>query len=162
MRTANLDGDAYPDLLFSDYYGVNILLNRADGSLGFDNIKRTYYATYGAAVGDLDGDGAPEIVITDHDENLLRVLDGVATAKLAADDAATGVRHGYGRGFLTNGADLDHWSFSASRGQLLTVAVDTSGFPGASYLTGAFTTRLAINSPSSEIFPPAPKAKTCP
>lgn len=134
VRTADLDGDAYPDLLFSDYYGVNILLNRADGSLGFDNLKRNWYANYAAAVGDLDGDGAPEIVITDHDENLLRVLDGVAPAKLAADDAATGVRHGYGRGFLTNGADLDHWSFSASRGQLLTVAVDTSGFPGASYL----------------------------
>ncbi|MBN8456246.1 MAG: VCBS repeat-containing protein [Verrucomicrobia bacterium] len=130
MRVADVNGDSWPDLVLAGNDHVTVATNRADGVIGFNHVRRNWYETYGTAVGDLNGDGRPELVVADHDESLLRVLDGNARSMLALDDTATDLRHGYGRGFLSSGADVDFWSFTASRGEILTIAVDNSAFPG--------------------------------
>ncbi len=134
VKTVDVNGDGWPDLVFGGNDHVTVATNRADGSIGFDLMRRNWGNTYGVAVGDLNGDGLPELVITDHDENVLRVLDGNAVSPLAADDPATGLHHGYGRGFLSDNTDLDYWSFTAKRGEMLTVAADLSGISGSSGL----------------------------
>jgi hypothetical protein len=68
---ADMNGDGAPDLVTANLvYGindVNILLNNGNGSFGsavgyFNNRTNDY--TYGLAVGDVNGDGAPDVVTT--------------------------------------------------------------------------------------------------
>ncbi|MCF7733582.1 MAG: FG-GAP-like repeat-containing protein, partial [Akkermansiaceae bacterium] len=136
LKTADFNGDGWPDLLAPGYDALHTATNRADGTFGFNSVRRNWNGNYGADSGDLDGDGLPEIVVIDHDENLLRVLDGNPRAPLAADDTTTDLVHGYGRGFLTDNNDVDYWSFTAKRGEVLTIAVDhstISGNPGLNW-----------------------------
>lgn len=131
FKVADINGDSWPDILMSGNDHVTVAINRADGIIGFNHVRRNWSETYGIAAGDLNGDSRPELVITDHDENVLRILDGNARSTLAVDDTATGLRHGYGRGFVSSGSDVDYWSFTASRGDILTIAVDHSALPGS-------------------------------
>ena len=134
IQAADLNGDGFPDLILGGNDHVTVATNRGNGGLGFDLARRSHGQTYGVAVGDLDGDGVAELVVTAFSGNHLRVLDGAALAPLAADDTLHGVLHGYGRGHLTDNSDRDHFSFTAKRGQVLSVAVDYSMFAGSSSL----------------------------
>ena len=78
VKAADVNGDGWPDLVFGGNDHLTVATNRADGTFAFDPVRRHWGDTYGVAAGDLNGDGRPELVVTDHDDNLLRVLDGNA------------------------------------------------------------------------------------
>jgi hypothetical protein len=85
------DDDHYPDLYLANDFGNNVLLrNRGDGS--FDDISRDcgasdFATSMGAATGDLDNDGVPEIYVA----NMFSKMGRRIIAHLSAEDYPAGI-----------------------------------------------------------------------
>ena len=68
LAVADLNHDGFPDIAAADFGGdvVDILLNHGDGTfepgLTAQGSDATFNNLYGVAVGDLDGDGIPDLV----------------------------------------------------------------------------------------------------
>ena len=122
-------------LAVADYNAnnVGVLLGNGDGT--FQNAV-TYTANSnprGLTVGDVTGDGVPDLVTADWSGNRLTLLPGQRPQPLAADPAASGVYSGYGRGATSSNSDSNYWSFTGQAGQTVTIAVDAPGHPNAAY-----------------------------
>ncbi|GAA5482918.1 hypothetical protein Hsar01_02144 [Haloferula sargassicola] len=136
--TGDFTGDGWPDLVLGSLRTTFFLQNRADGTFGF-HVSRLYgdnSYTYGATLGDFNGDGTPDILVTDENDSLLRLLAGNGTHPLAGDDTnpVTGLTHGYGRGYLSDGNDTDNFKFTARAGQLVSLSSDTRALSGTTRL----------------------------
>jgi hypothetical protein len=82
VRAEDLNGDGRRDVavLHSGWYRAGVYLQRADGSLAPEALYPIPYGDYGAqglAVGELTGDGRPDLAIADSNNGLvvLRALD---------------------------------------------------------------------------------------
>jgi hypothetical protein len=100
VAIGDLNGDGKPDLATANAnYGragtVSVLLNRGDGSFGAKVDYATGHFPVSIAIGDLNGDGKPELVTANGDANSVSVLlnrgDGSFQAKL---DYAAGLQPG--------------------------------------------------------------------
>ncbi len=129
FEQGDFTGDGWPDLMLGGYDRLTLLQNTADGSFGFRESSRNPGRAYGVAVADFDEDGTVDLLSSDENNDLLRFYAGQPRAFLLADDSnvATGLLHGYGRGYLSDNNDVDYFRFSAKAGQLVNLAVDTTG-----------------------------------
>jgi hypothetical protein len=99
LLPGNLNGDVYQDLLLVDERGVNLLLGSGSGAptlterLGKSQVS-------GAALGDLDGDGALDIAFMSSDQAALTLLFGAgdgtfqASAEYTVGQSGSAVRMG--------------------------------------------------------------------
>ena len=85
VAIGDLDGDGKPDLAVANLVGntVSVLRNTSTyGSISF--AARVYFATgtrpIRVAIGDLDGDGKPDLAVTNQDSNTVSVLRNTATS----------------------------------------------------------------------------------
>jgi gliding motility-associated-like protein len=84
LAVSDLDGDGKPDYLIADYLGtgVAIIKNLAiPGTIDATSFSneigyQTASASPGVAIGDLDGDGIPEIFIRDYSTNSVSIVKG--------------------------------------------------------------------------------------
>ena len=82
VEIADIDGDGKPDLAVTNYAGSSISLFRntsTTGSIAMSSFAEKVDITtgtypYNIAVGDIDNDGKPDVVVTSFDNNLVSVL----------------------------------------------------------------------------------------
>src|SRR6516165_4581379 len=95
VAIGDLNGDGKPDLVTANYnYNsgtVSVLLGNGDGTFG----PRTDYATgfdpHSVAIGDLSGDGKPDLVVANTNSNTVSVLLGNGNGSFGPrTDYATG------------------------------------------------------------------------
>ena len=84
IAAADLNNDGYADLvtantsLNSKPGTISVLMNKGDGSGTFD-AAQTYtvgWLPYGVAIGDLNGDGIPDLAVTNYGDNTVSILYG--------------------------------------------------------------------------------------
>ena len=81
----DLDGDGKPDVVVTNGVGdtsVFVFRNSGSGStISFDNPLRfvTNYGPYGVAIGDLDGDGKPDLAIANNGSNYITLYRNTST-----------------------------------------------------------------------------------
>jgi len=85
VALGDIDGDGKPDLVFvnSGSNNVSVLLNTGNsGSISF--ATKVDFATgdrpWGVAIGDIDGDGKPDLVIANYDANTMSVLRNTSSS----------------------------------------------------------------------------------
>jgi adhesin/invasin len=79
VAVADLNGDGHPDLAIGTANGIDILLNNGNGAFG----AGTYYASgvagdfsgQGIAIGDLNGDKKPDVVVTEENAGFIIFLN---------------------------------------------------------------------------------------
>jgi hypothetical protein len=156
VALADLRGNGKLDIVVTDYYnstvtsgGVSVLLNNGNGTFGSPTTY-TVGATgpQGLAVGDLNGDGKPDIVVTNN------ILPGTVSVLLNKGDGTFGARTDYAAGSDPEGvtlADLrgtgkndiivgDYYNDSFSSGAVSVLLNNGSGtgFSRTSYTTGGY------------------------
>ncbi len=128
---ADLNGDSQLDLVIPNYSanGLITLLNNGDGTFG----SRLGYGLSGnpisVACGDYNQDGRLDLATANYNGGNITILLGNASQLLVEDPPGSTLRIGAGRGNLTDGNDVDYWSFSAVAGDRLFAAVDNPGNP---------------------------------
>lgn len=84
LAAGDLNNDGYADLvtantsLNSKPGTISVLMNKGDGSGTFDSAQ-TYtvgWLPYGVAIGDLNGDGIPDLAVTNYGDNTVSILYG--------------------------------------------------------------------------------------
>ncbi len=82
LAVADVSGDGVPDLVVASYYGnpsggtVSVLLGDGDGSFPVQNTFPVGQKASSVAVADLNGDGAPDLAVTDYGDDMVGVLLG--------------------------------------------------------------------------------------
>jgi hypothetical protein len=136
MVLVDIDGDGRLDPAIGSYGSSRLItfLTATDGSLG----RRSHYSVGGnpiaVAGADFNEDGRMDLATANHVGNSVTVLLGDRTEELLESSSAAGLRLGFGRGNVTDGSDIDYWSFSAKSGDRVNVAIEIPGNPGASSL----------------------------
>ena len=86
VAIGDMNGDGKPDLVTANYsndYGisnVSVLLGRGNGTFGRNTDFVTGSLPQSIAIGDLNGDGNPDIATANGYDNTVSVLPGAATA----------------------------------------------------------------------------------
>lgn len=80
IAAGDLNNDGYPDLVTANTTDgtISVLMNKADGTGAFQPAV-TYtvgHLPYQVAIGDLNGDGIPDIAVTDYGDNTVTILYG--------------------------------------------------------------------------------------
>jgi hypothetical protein len=79
LASHDLTGDSLPEIVYCNYPGntLSFLINTSSpGSLSFDSIPSATVGSYpeGTAIGDLDGDGKPDVVVSNSQDSSIYVL----------------------------------------------------------------------------------------
>ncbi len=81
VAIGDLSGDGRPDVVVANLYyymgsTVSVLLGNGDGTLGIRHDYTTGLAPFSVAIGDLNGDGKPDLAVANHYDNTASVLLG--------------------------------------------------------------------------------------
>jgi hypothetical protein len=79
LASHDLTGDSLPEIVYCNYPGntLSFLINTSSpGLLSFDSIPSATVGSYptGTAIGDLDGDGKPDVVVSNSEDSSIYVL----------------------------------------------------------------------------------------
>jgi hypothetical protein len=127
VTVADVSSDGRPDVVVAHggWLELGVYVQRADGSLGWEDLYPVPYATHynphGLAVGDVDGDGADDVVIADYNSGLVVLYRSPAAAPLPP----TGLAAAPGAGEVSL-----YWSASAGADSY---SVRRSGASGGPY-----------------------------
>jgi len=87
IATGDMDGDGKTDIVVANFSNTNIISVLLNASTGVGNINFVAHADfptggqpYGVAIGDLDGDGRPDLAISNPTTNTVSVLRNMATS----------------------------------------------------------------------------------
>lgn len=84
LASRDLTGDSLPELVYCPYPGnmVRFLVNTStSGSLSFDSIPSAIVGSYptGTAIGDLDGDGKPDVAVSNSEDSSMYIFRNTST-----------------------------------------------------------------------------------
>jgi hypothetical protein len=152
VACADLDGDGHIDLLTADSGGGTVSMLRGDGRGGFAPFAagplRAADAPHLLALGDVNGDGALDLAVSEHDRNDVHVFlgDGAGGfrpapgAPFAALRGAPPHNHGLGLADLDGDGALDLTTSNQDHGSISALRGDGRGgfaaFPGSPFHAG--------------------------
>ena len=152
VAIGDLNGDGTPDLATANYGyradSVSVLLNRGDGSLRAKRDYTTGLHSNSVAIGDLNGDGKPDLATANWGADSISVLlnrgDGSFQRKL--DYATEGDPHSVAIGDLNGDGkpDVATADDRANRVSVLLNRGDGSFQPKLDYRTGRFPYSVAV------------------
>ena len=136
LAVADLNMDGLPDLVVGNYRGQNIGIwyNQGDGHFSDPSFIRLGFNPTTVTVGDWNQDGAPDLASANYDNNNITIFSGNRYHPMALNTVGHGIRSAMAYGKLLDGNDADYWSFSAKKGDQVTIGLETPGHPGASQL----------------------------
>jgi hypothetical protein len=84
LASHDLTGDSLPELVYCPYPGdrVRFLVNTSTpGSISFDSIPSAIVGSYpdGTAIGDLDGDGKPDVAVSNSEDSSVYIFRNTST-----------------------------------------------------------------------------------
>ncbi|MEW6157554.1 MAG: FG-GAP-like repeat-containing protein, partial [Verrucomicrobiota bacterium] len=132
----DLNNDSKLDGVVANYGAsrVGVLLNNGDGTFGTAINYSAGRNPISIAPGDFNRDGRLDLAAANYNGADVTILFGNNTEMLVEDSGGTGLRIGSARGNLSNGNDVDYWSFTGLAGDRVNLAVDIPGNPPASSL----------------------------
>lgn len=92
------------------------------------------FNTHSMAMGDLNGDGLPDLFLAQASASRIEIYAGQPTSPMLVDPDGSGFRHAWGRGQLAGTSDNDHYSFSANAGEVFLLTVQPRDVVGSSGL----------------------------
>ncbi|MDX1952258.1 MAG: FG-GAP-like repeat-containing protein [Verrucomicrobiota bacterium] len=128
MISGDLNLDGRIDLLIPAFGNDRVVTLLGNGDGTFEPFYQWVHPNgpLASAIGDLNGDGRPDIATANYYSSTVRILFGTASHLLGVTSLGNGIRQSQGRGQLTSG-DVDWWQFSARAGDRLELAAETPG-----------------------------------
>ena len=125
VRLIDVNGDGWPDILTPRSNGIVVVKNRASSTVAFDSPLLLPEAQNAIDVdaADLNGDGILDLVTAGNTNGIVYKYYGQAAQLLSSVPNVTGLRQGFARGQLTDGADVDYYSFSGKAGDRVTMGM---------------------------------------
>ena len=133
---ADLDGDGWLDLVIASYGNNRLItmMNQGDGTFGGVITYTPGGNPRSVVAADFNHDGRMDLATANYNGDNVYVFLGNNTQPLAYDPAGTGLRIGAGRGNLSDGNDVDYWSFTAEAGDRIFIGTENVGNPNSSGL----------------------------
>ena len=152
IASADLNGDGYADLVTSNTTDgtVSVLLNNGGGA-GTFAVAQTYKVgrlPYQVAIGDLNGDGIPDLAVANYGANTVSILYGQKGGAFTTGPVLSTATNPYGVA-IADFAHDGHPSVAVTcyhTGQLYVFPNSGTGTFGTPYIytTGAFPTSIAV------------------
>lgn len=134
IASGDLRGTGHQDLVVGGAAGVNVFLNKGDGTFGPDHVYDSAHAYDAVAVADLNGDGIPDIIGTNYSSsgNTVTILPGKGDGTFGDPQVITVPLGTYAYAVAVADLDLDG-------DQDFVVATDTGVVPYYNNGHGTFT-----------------------
>ncbi|TVR48225.1 MAG: hypothetical protein EA425_14760, partial [Puniceicoccaceae bacterium] len=131
VRVFDVDGDGFADVLIARGNNVQVAYHNGDFTFRRNALYGMGSTVRSVDLGDLDEDGRPDLVSVNSGNNRLSVRLGLGERALAEDPSHPGVFTAAMRGQLSDGDDVDYFSFTGRAGQRVVLGTETP-FSGSS------------------------------
>lgn len=129
IALGDFNSDGLTDLAVTGYGNaiLSVTLNRGNGQFESPAIYGMPYNVVGLVAGDFNNDGTLDLVAGNYSSTSITALFGQRAQPLTMDAGLPGIRMAAGRGNISDGSDVDFYTFTAQAGDLLQFATDSPG-----------------------------------